>query len=149
MSASSPSGTVRPIAPGAGGERDGELAQALGAGAGVLAQADLDGEAAAALDGGGDGLAADGVLDEVAEVLGAQVVAGEGVAAGDDVDVDAAEAALVEDRCGCRGRRAGGDSTCEAAALDLAARSGPKTLTPTGVRTPVLSMSTRARIGMV
>lgn len=29
----------------------------------------------------------------------------------------------------------------------ISARSGPKTLTPTGVRTPVVSMSMRVRIG--
>ena len=76
-----------------------------------------------------------------------EAVAGEGRAVGRDLEIIAALQRVRRRRWWCRApvhRR-----------LDLArqpvdaGRSGPKTLTPTGVRMPVASMSMRALIGMV
>src|SRR5690606_31923805 len=81
---------------------DRELAEAGDVAAEVLGDPELDGEAAPTVDGGGEGLSADGEVDEFTEIGDLQAVAGEVVAARDDVDVDAAERALVEDAARAR-----------------------------------------------
>ncbi len=63
----------------------------------VLRIADVDREAVAPFDGGADRRAADGALDDALDVADPQAVARQLVGLGDDVQVEAAQVALVED----------------------------------------------------
>src|SRR5262245_45385387 len=60
----------------------------------------VHGEAVPALDRHRDGRASDGGLDDAEELAAVHAVAGQGVVAGDDVDVEPAQVPLVEDAAG-------------------------------------------------
>ena len=144
MSATSPSGTVPPF----GKRHQHVLGDRLRIGAQIARIADRDRVAFASLDRGGDRLGAKRRRDHVLHVGDHQTVARQLVAVGDDLEVVAADNALGVGAGGAgdgleRRFRPGGRP------VSISARSLPITLTPTGVRMPVDSMSMRALIGIV
>ena len=105
--------------------------------------AEVDGETRASGDRRRDRHASNRRFDDVLDVAHRETVARDGLSVRDDID---ARARLpLGEAAGAR--HLAQQPSSDTLTRSISFRSSPKTLMPTGVRTPVVSMSMRVRIG--